>query len=207
MGLFDRFQRTSKDPDQRFWSWFMENKDRVRVMFTDQDKGMRAYKELTTEIQRVHEALMPELTQDDNGDGVLVISADGRREAVDVVIRLADAAPVLDGWRIERFRKPAPEGMRIVYEGLDIDPASVRVAYKVVDAERLVHIGLFIPGYEEKDERFKGVGFLYLDHSIGEYNIVMHIGHIAFMAPEEAPPNAALITLSGLRGLIEERFY
>lgn len=207
MGSFDHFQRTSKDPDQRFWSWFVDNKDRVRIIFTDQDKGMLAYQELTAEIQRVHQALMPELTQDDNGDIVLVISADGRREAVDVVMRLADAAPVLDGWRIERFRKPAPEGMRIVYQGLDIDPTSVRVAYKVDDAERLVHVGLCIPGYEEKDERFKGFGFLYLDHSIGEYNTVMHVGHIGFMAPEKAPPNAALLTLAELRELIEKRFY
>lgn len=207
MGLFDRFKGKPEDPSVRFWSWFQKNKDRVRVMLTDHDRGMRAYKELTTEIQRVHEDIVPELTQDDNGDAVLVISADGIREAVEVVIRLADAAPVLEGWRVERFRKPAPEGMRIAYEGLDIDPAIVRVAYQVDDVKQVVHIGLIIPGYEEKDIRFKGVGFLYLDHSIGEYNTIMHIGQITFMPHEQAPPNAELLTLSQLRELIEERFY
>lgn len=207
MGLFDRFRRTAEDPTARFWAWFASNKDRVALMFEDDRVGMKPYEELTTEIKKVHEALMPELTRDGDGTNVLVISADGRREAVQPVMDLAEAAPDIPGWRIERFRKPAPEGMRINYQGLDIDPVEVRIAYKVDMEERVIHLGVVLPGFKEDDKRFIGVAFLYLDHTIGEYNTIMHTGRIDLLAPGSVPPNAHLITLAELREMIEAKFY
>lgn len=207
MGLLDLLKRSSKDPKERFWTWFEKNKGEVGVVLVDQAKGMAAYQRLTAEIQRVNEHIVPELMGDADGTNVLIISADGKREAVQAVIDLAEAAPQIGGWRVERFRRPAPEGMRIVYQGLDIDPANVRVAYNVDEAKPVVHVAVLLPGYTEIDKRFLGVGFLYLDHTIGEYNTIMHVGQIKFMAPEDVPPMAELLTLTELRKLIEAKFY
>lgn len=66
---------------------------------------------------------------------------------------------------------------------------------------------MLIPGYVEADKRFLGVGFLYLDHTIGEYNIIMHIGHIEFRSFDGFPANAHLLTLEELRMMIETEFY
>jgi len=207
MGLFDRLKKEPTGPKERFWDWFMQNKERVAVMLDDRGRGMKAYEELTKEIKRVHEDLMPELTRDSDGTNVLVLSADGRKEAVGSVIALADAAPEIPGWRIERFRKPGPEGMRIEYQGLDIDPSGIRIAYQLDKEKALVHIAILIPGYEEADKRFIGVGFLYLDHTIGEYNTIMHIGHLEFRSCDSVPASAHLLSLDELRTMIETEFY
>jgi hypothetical protein len=207
MGLFDRFRSAPPDPYERFWSWFVRNKDRVARMIDDRTIGLAAYEELTTEMKRVHEHLMPELTRDKDGTNVLVISADGRREAVEPVMQLAKAAPDLPGWRIQRFRSPGPEDMRIHYPGAELVPASMRVAYRVDDAKRLVHVGMVMPGPVKDDKQMGGLALLCLDHTIGEYNTIMHVGRIDLLAPEEVPPNAALLTLVQLRELIEQRFY
>jgi hypothetical protein len=207
MGLLDRFKKEPTEPEERFWAWFMKNKERVAVLLDGNGPGMKAYSELTNEFKRVHEDILPELTRDIDCTNVLVISADGRREAVEPVIALSDAAPEIPGWRVERFRKPAPTGMRIEYQGLDIDPVEIRIAYQVDEEKPLVHIAMLIPGYVEADKRFLGAGFLYLDHTIGEYNTIMHIGHLEFRALDRAPANAHLITLEELRSMIEKEFY
>ena len=207
MAPFDRSKPISEDPHQRFWSWFLANRDHVAVMIDDQHRGRRAYERLTAEMQRVHANMVPELTRDADGTNVLVISADGHRDAVAAVIRSADAAPVVPGWRVERFRKPTLSGLRIVYQGLEVDPDTIRVAYQVDSGAAVVHIGLVIPGYSKDDERFLGIGFLNLDHTIGEYNTIMHIGRIDLLSPQGTAVNVELLTLAELRELIEERFY
>jgi hypothetical protein len=207
MGLFDRSKKGPKDHNVRFWEWFVKNSERVGLLLDHWGQAMKAYEELTKELKLVHEDIVPELTRDIDGTNVLVISADGRREAVEPVIALSDAAPVIPGWRVERFRKPAPSGMRIEYQGLDIDPAEIRIAYQVDKDKPLVHIAMLIPGYEEADKRFLGVGFLYLDHTIGEYNTIIHIGHLEFRSFDGVPPNVDLITLDALRVMIETEFY
>lgn len=79
MGLFDRFKKEPMEPKERFWAWFMKNRERVGLLLDNWGREMGSYEELTKEIKQVHGALMPELTRDKDGTNVLVISADGRR--------------------------------------------------------------------------------------------------------------------------------
>jgi hypothetical protein len=53
MGLFDRSKKVPKGPNERFWAWFVKNKERVIVLLDDRGRGMSAYGEPTTEIKRV----------------------------------------------------------------------------------------------------------------------------------------------------------
>ena len=50
--------------------------------------------------------------------------------------------------------------MYIVHEGLDIDPALVRVACMMDTEKPVVHIAVVLPGHLEKDKRFIAVGSL-----------------------------------------------
>ena len=97
MGLYDRSEKEPTDPRERFWAWFMKNRELVGSLLDHWGWEMKAYEELTKEIKQVHEALIPELTRDSDGTNVLVISADGSREAVGPVIELSDAAPPIPG--------------------------------------------------------------------------------------------------------------
>ena len=207
MGLLNLLKRAPKDPTERFWAWFEKNKEDVAVLLSDRKRGMAAYERLTTEIQRVHESIMPEVTGDGDENNVLVISAGGIREAVPAVIALAEAAPRLVGWRIERFRSPRLEGTTINYQGLEVDPGSIQVATRFDEKEPLIHVGLVIPGYQEEDKRYLAVAFLYLDHTIGEYNTIMHVGRVNLFASNPLPAGTGLTGLAQLRETIETHFY
>lgn len=146
MGFMENFNKEPALPQQRFWYWFLGNSKRVSALIDDPGLGMDIHEELTTEIKRVQEAIVPELTRDADGSDVLVLSADGRKEGVEPVIALADAAPDIPGWSVERFRKPGPEDMCIEYQGLSVDASGIRIAYQGDKDAPLLHIAMLIPG-------------------------------------------------------------
>lgn len=192
----------------RFWSWFIRHISEVNrfIRSEDGDRDYDIYDRLTFEIRRIHPDLTPELTIDDAETSVLVLSCDGRREGVPEVIALADRAPDFPGWRIQRFRSPMPDAA-IEYEGLTVKAKDIKVAYSVDEDESEVHVMLLIDGYKDDDMRYEGAASLVMDHSIGEYNTIMHIGAITFRSPEGANPHLKLLSLDGLRELIERKFY
>ena len=99
------------------------------------------------------------------------------------------------------------KGFATKYKGLEDGAEDVRVAYAYETALNKVHVRLYIRGYVENDERYKALAFLSLDHSIGEYNTMMHIGGIEFADQNEARPSFKLISLDQLRQLIERECY
>lgn len=192
----------------RFWKWFIAHESQLDrfIRSKDRDRDHRVYDRLTTEIRRVHMDLTPELTIDDAKISVLVLSCDGKKNCVAEVISLADRAPEIQGWRIQRFRSPMPDAA-IKYEGLTLDVKQINAAYKVDREKNKVHVLLLIDGYKEGDMRYEGAAFLVMDHTIGEYNTIMHVGSITFRAPDHESERFHLITLNGLRELIEREFY
>lgn len=208
LGLFKKKQNNTGSSEQ-FWAWFQKNADNYRAFINADPKGrdMRLYNKLIVELQKVDARLSPELTVDEDGTTVLVLTCHGDEEAADRLIMIADQAPQLQGWRVQRFRAPGEPDLGIRLNGLELSVDDMRIAYQVDDEEKRVHVGLFISGYQDDNKTFKEIAFLLLDHSIGEYNTMMHLGGIQFAALEDAPPNADMLTPDELRQLIERKFY
>lgn len=192
-------------PGATFWAWFQENAASYKRFIADRDRDMNMYQRLIAEMAKVDKRISPELTIEE-GKGVLVLTCNGMREAASALIAFADEAPEIPGWRVQKFRPPGGEDMAIEMAGLSLAPKEMKVAYALDKERSLVHLALVIPGYKDTTE-FKQIAFLLLDHSIGEYNTMMHVGGIEFGAPEHAPRNARLISLEDLRKLIEREFY
>lgn len=204
LGLFKHDPEKTR---QRFWEWFQANRSALEALLAKRG-DVRTYHELIKQMRRVDERIAPELTIGDDNAHVLVLSCDGKKEAMEAVITMAQSAPVLSGWRVERFRAPVNRpGMAIAIGDLELKPEDVQVAYHLEGEKDLVHVALFVRGYREDRPEFKTLAFLLLDHSIGEYNTMMHLGAVQFHEAAAAPAGAHLLTLSGLRELIERECY
>jgi hypothetical protein len=190
-----------------FWSWFHGKASAYKAFIESEDRDMRLYKKLIAEMNKLDDRISPELTIDNDGTAVLVLSCDGLKEAADRLIAIADEAPEIAGWRVQKFRPPGDEGTTIELPGLTMSAQEVNVLYSLNRDAALVNVALLVPGYQDDDPQYKHMAFLLLDHSIGEFNTMMHVGAIEFNSPERAPANAHLLTLKELRELIEREFY
>ncbi len=205
--MFDLFKKDPARARERFWKWFADHTGSFEPLLAG--KGdVRDYHRLIAEMRKVDERVSPELTKGEDDVSVLVLSCDGKKEAMEAVVTMADSAPVLQGWRVERFRAPVNQpGMAIRIGELELTPDDVRVAYHVEPEKDLVHVALFVRGFQDDLTEYKQVAFLLLDHTIGEFNTMMHLGAIEFKESAQAPAGLHLLTLDELRQLIERECY
>ena len=187
-----RADQNWEDPQHvaAFWRWFKKNRMRIeRLALGDQDQ-LPVYKEMTRRMHAFHPSIYPELSVDDP------------------VVHFTELYPVIEGWRIQRFRKPVNDPFAVFeYQDLICALEEVRVAYVLDEVEKKVHVALVIDGASRDDLRWHGMLYLLLDHAIGEFNTMMHVGGLDLMKVEELPPETPLITLDELRVVFEEAFY
>lgn len=190
-----------------FWRWFKKNRMRIeRLALGDKDQ-LPVYKEMTRRMHAFHPGIYPELSVDEQ-EYVLIVTADGRMDAMDPVMHFTELYPVIEGWRIQRFRKPVNDPYAVFeYQDLICALEEVRVAYVMDEAAKKVHVALVIDGATRDDLRWHGMLYLLLDHAIGEFNTMLHVGGLDLMTLEELPQDAQLITLDELRVVFEEAFY
>jgi hypothetical protein len=170
-----------KSKEETFWKWFQANESRLFDFEQDQD---RVFAELGPEMRKVHPSLTFEFGPKKEGRREFVISADGIKDAFPAVVALADKAPELQRWEIIKFRQrrgPIPD---LGYEGTRVKSEDVRFTIEP-DGDK-AGITLFIKGYDESSHRTLGtIGFLYLDSSLGEYDVETKVGFVDFKPAEE----------------------
>lgn len=81
------------------------------------------------------------------------------------------------------------------YQDLICALEEVLVADVMDEAAKKVHVALVIDGASREDVRWHGMLYLLLDHAIGEFNTMMHVGGLDLMSVEELPQDVQLITL------------
>jgi hypothetical protein len=187
--------------EQEFWNWFLTKKAQLEgfIVSTTRD-DYSVYHELTDKLKSYQKLLVPEVTKN-NDNYVLVLSCDGRREGIPHVQRLFDTAPLIDNWVIQKFRGPGHGMDKVNYRGLLAGPDDIKIKHDL-DGHHY-DIELFIKGYKENDERFKGLAFLCLDHFVGEYNVMTKIGHIQFKKLALFGGTKDKLSLREFRALIE----
>lgn len=193
-----------KDKKQEFWNWFVKNKSKFESFIENSNRtDYSIYHELTQRMKKVHEEIIPEITMQ-NDDYMLIISCDGISAGIEPVQELAAVAPEISNWIVKKFRQPTDK-ITLNYEGLELQLDDLHIEYEL-DIERVkVDIIYKIKGYDETDPRFKPLAFLYLDHILGEFNVMTRVGYIDFEPLIEQEPN--LIGLVELRKVIEDELY
>lgn len=160
----------------RFWNWVAAHEAQL---FAVEYGHSPLLDEFLETLRAVDADLTFEFGPVCDGKRELVLSADGHQRAFPSVMRLCAEQPVLSKLDIIPFRPRQPVAFDIELQGLRV--SADRVHYHLCEDTEPGKIGvlLFIEGYEDERRReFCQIGFLFLDHALGEYDVEMSVGFI-----------------------------
>ncbi len=186
--------------DKNFWDWFQSKKAEIEEFIISDTDDYSIYEELTDKLNNYNTFVIPELTRDTDDNNVLILSCDGKVEGIPFVERLYESAPIVEKWRFQKYRAPG-QVRELTYQGLEFRSNDIKARYTFEG--QYYDIELFIKGYDDTDDRYKGLAFLYLDHMVGEYNVMTKIGKIEFRKTGFLNSSDDKVSLQELRATIE----
>lgn len=163
--------------EKKIWDWFSTNNKKLIDFLNSDLTDYSTYNEFSEIIQKYNENLFPEITGHESGKYALIITCDGRRDGIPFVEKLCNAAPAFDNWIIEKYRKPG-HTIQLNFNGIEFKADDVRIKYQATRG--LYEVKVLIADYKPNDDRYKSLAFLYLDHFVGEYNVMTQIGLVDF---------------------------
>ena len=206
--MFNLFKRkdTFKTPEEKFWNWFVENKTKIEKFMDSEQRDYSIYNKLTSEIQKYHADLIPELTKSEDDKYVLIITPDGIKDGVEPTKKLAADCPVIDNWIIVKFRQPTDD-IKLNFKGLEYRSSDIEILPQIDHKREVVDIDVFIRNMNKDEGLYQSLAFLYLDHILGEFNSITKVGYIDFHHLDENKKVENSISLLELRNLIAENLY
>jgi hypothetical protein len=177
------------DPVNKFWKWFAAHeseladsvhKDPVACLMSIKRKFDGYFRGPVVEVQPSR----------DGGQHILIISADGIRDRIEIVRRLARESPGLTWWRVVAFRQRADlnGGLRMP-SGERIDFESLRALAK--RAGEFIDVTVYVPDHcLNTPQAGAFLTFIGLDHAIGELDVMTVAGKIDTAPLSKAPPQA-----------------
>lgn len=172
------------DATAAFWAWFQKTAPELHA-----DTDLRHVMErISAELAKIDKGVFAEI----GGDAktrLLVISVDGKKDLFPKVQAIQAAAPKVDGWKIVAFRQRSAPGEMAKFQlgGKTLDPAQIKLVAKA-NGDKL-DIDVYMPSFTTHDEMAQ-IGFIVLDHTVGEYDMETRIGGIEFLPLEKAPAGA-----------------
>lgn len=191
MKLPNLFQK--KLTPEGFWTWFAANAEALKT--GDLERNMVQIGEKLAQVDADFcPGLAPLPTHFQ-----LEISAGGIKSVAPRVLEMVRAAPSIPGWKIVAFRQPMdPPCIRMGNQEIDLAHTKFVVTGR---DQNLLNIRLFVPVPVDCPKDILGeLGFLGLDHTLGEEMVMTRLGEIEFDNIVSAPPTAQLI--SELVGLL-----
>jgi len=185
--------------EQKFWNWFIENTVLLENLIDDCIKDYKIYNELTEKLSEYDKYVIPEITGDVKGNYTLILSADGLTEGIEPVERLYATATPIKGWVIKKFRQPGFVN-ELNYNGVYVKEKDVKIRCK--QNGDLIDVEILMKRYKENDLNYMALGTLYLDHFIGEYNVMTKIGRMTFSRLNWFTGRKGLISLRELLAII-----
>ena len=196
MGFLSRFKlgKPSKWTASEFWAWFAspDGQQAMSGILSSGGKSSEsAQKALSASLQRVSPDLVWGVGGGSEGDSrmVLEISAGGLSSLAADVTALVSAAPEVPNWKIVAFKQPQPDFAVSIGEGHEsIDSNSVKVwATPRNDGHYDLQIFLPVPA-DFPAKMLPEVGFIMLDHVLGEFAVMTRMGDLKFQSLLIAPP-------------------
>jgi len=195
-----------KTSEEKFWNWFVENKAKFEKFMDSDHTDYSIYNKLTSEIQKYHAELFPELTKTEDDKYVLIITPDGIKAGVEPTKKLAAACPVIENWVIVKFRQPS-DYITLNFKGLEYPATDIEVLPQIDHEKEVVDIDVFIRNMNKDESLYQSLAFLYLYHILGEFNSITKVGYIDFHHLDENKKVENSISLIELRNLIAENLY
>ena len=195
-----------KDPKTEFWNWFVKNKSKIEGFIDTKHSDYSIFQELTKRIKKFSPLLFAEVTKNTNSEYVLIITPDGIKDGIHPTQELYDAAPPIENWVITKFRQPGAVS-HLQFKELDFTYDDIRI-WRIFEVENeLVDIAILIKGYQDEDDRYKALAFLYLDRHVGEFNVMTRIRHIDFLGWDQRMEEFEEIDLVTLKEEIAAKLY
>ncbi|MBL8047412.1 MAG: hypothetical protein JNJ45_01900 [Chthonomonas sp.] len=189
------FLQRKSSPEQ-FWQWFAANANTLR----SGDMNANVTK-IAEQLARIHPDLCPGISmQTDTYQ--LEISPGGLQGVAPIAVQVARAAPQIRGWNVVAFRqRTEPPVIQMAGQELDLNLTKFISAR---NSENYLDVTLYLPLPVQVDEQVLGqLGFLTLDHLLGEEVVMTRLGELAFenmvSAPRHARPLPELLTEMGLQ--------
>ena len=185
--------------EEKFWNWFLNNKHLLENYIDCKSNSLDIIDLLNERIFEYNSLLFAEITSNTDGSYVLILTCDGRAKGVYPLTKLAHFAPDVQKWSIQQFRKPG-RVFELNYMGLELRADDFRFKHWLEMDEN--HIDIYIPRYRKEDERFSTLALLYLDHFIGEYEVITKIESVGFKKLTLFTRKKTLINLKQLSEII-----
>ncbi len=204
--MFSFFKKRKKGDTTVFWNWFVKNHKKLEAFIDEGANDMAIYGKLTEVMKDYNDILFPELTVGDKAKYRLIITPDGLKEGIEPTKALYDDKPDIPNWEVVKYRQPYDD-FRIEMDGLSFDSEVLRILAQIDHEREMVDLAIYIPGMNNDEKKYKHLAFLYLDHVLGEFNVLTRVGHIDFEHLDEGGSVDGSITLIELRKLIEDNLY
>ncbi|TAE10622.1 MAG: hypothetical protein EAZ95_14645 [Bacteroidetes bacterium] len=191
--------------EQEFWDWFIAHRAEVEphLLSRNNAKAMAFYEQLCEVMESYSTKITPEIGIGEGHVFELTLSANGRADNMPFVEKLAETAPEIEGWRVVKFR--AAYGFtQLTIEGLTFEEKEIMVSAHKVPGTNAFSITVYMKGYKKEDKRYGTAAFLYLDHAIGEYNVITRVRWRGCKKLDLMASSLKLYTLSQLAELMKE---
>jgi hypothetical protein len=191
-----------KDKITLFWEWFTKNE--VLINNINQDNSEQIIDNILKQIQKIQKGLAVEISlPDSNGVRELTISPDGVSDAFPIVQSIVTKAPKLINWRIIAFRQRAPEGFKLEYQDLILDPKEMYCEPILTNGD--LNLVVYVNDYKKIDvNTINYYCLIMMDNLIGEYDCVMTIKHYEFIDLSEMTKGNQQMKLNELPKYIDE---
>ena len=164
--------------EKRFWKWFQKNE---AMLYSVEENLNENFAQLSRQIKKVDEHLTflfgpPQ----EDGRREFIISANGVAASFPAVEALFAEAPDLPRWVWIKFRPRKDYLEHMTLRGRRHE--ANQITYRMYEDNGRVGLLLFMEGLTEEDRDFyQHIGFLFLDHILGEYDVETRVGFIEFV--------------------------
>jgi hypothetical protein len=186
----------------RFWTWFEKYEELYLQMEPVHLELL--LDALHRELKRVHPLLTFEFsTLSEEGERVLIISADGIAEAFPEAVRLVEWAPELPKWEFLAFRPRIPDlDHAVELEGVSLHPRDIAFDFELTGGELI--LSLYVKDYDPENNWHGLATLILLDAMLGEYDAVTKISSLRIHSLSEASDPQSLVSFDLLPLLVED---
>ena len=164
---------------QEFWDWFTKKHLSLRKIM---DGDFDLIDSILIELKKIESGLAVEF--EENEENILMtISANGVKENFEIVKRIVQSSPKIQGWKFVAFRQPLNEdkveNLSITVKGYEIN--SKYLQFIPIEEEGKLYILIFSDKITDENRNDIGYAcFLILDNLIGEYDCVTKVNGYEF---------------------------
>lgn len=186
MNFFSKLFPKRREHPEQFWQWLTANLSNV----LNHDRP-----EFYVQAAQRCEATFGEVKLE-IGAGTppqVVLSADGVSENIPLVIAAAKTAPKTDAFQVVTFRQPSSDAFTLDVGGTQISSDTVLASVEG-QHDGFIDLTIYIPlPADAAREDFLAIGYLILDHVLGEYVVMTKLGGLEFEHYSNAKPGSVTL--------------